>query len=110
MIGKGAEHEEPASLNEVLEILEQRKKDRELTYEQQLAYEHVKKFASGGKAKEEKLKKALKEAGLGDRAVMKVLDIMPKNIMTLKQILAHENRTFDDAELAKILASIKENA
>ena len=97
MIGKGAGKEEQASLNEVLEILEERKKGKELTYEQQLAYDHVKKFASGAKAKEEKLKKALKEAGIGDKAVIKVLDIMPKNIMTLKQILAHENRTFDAA-------------
>ncbi len=110
MIGKGVQGGEQASLNEVLEILEQRKKDKELTYEQQLAYEHVKKFATGTKANTEKLKKSLKEAGLSDKAVLKVLDIMPKNIMTLKQILAHENRTFEDAELVKILASVKENA
>ncbi len=110
MIGKGVEGEQLASLNEVLETLEERKKSRELTYEQQLAYDHVKKFATGTKTKEEKLKKVLKETGMSDKAMVKILDIMPKNIMTLKQILAHENRTFDDAELAKILASVKENA
>ncbi len=111
MIGKETEEETAVSLNEVKKILEDRKKGgKELTYEQQLAYEHAKKFAGLEKAKEEKLKKALGEQGLNDKIIIKVIDIMPKNAMTLRQILMHENKTFEDAEVTKILAVIKENA
>ncbi len=109
MIGKGIEAEEDVSLNEVKSIIEERKKGKELTYEQQLAYDHAKKFTTGEK-KDDKLKKALSELGLGAKTIVKIIDIMPKNALTLKQILVHENKTFDDAEVAKILASIKENA
>ncbi len=108
MIGKGIEGEELASLNEVKEILEDRKKEKELTYEQQLAYDHAKKFAAD--AKQEKLRKALVDQGLSDRAAVKAMDIMPKNAMTLKQILSHENKTFSDEEVNAILAVLKGSA
>jgi DNA-directed RNA polymerase subunit F len=111
MIGKDTESETVVSLNEVKRILEDRKKgDKELTYEQQLAYDHAKKFTEVEKSKEEKIRKALVDLGLSDRTAIKILDILPKNAMTLKQLLVHENRTFDDAEVAKMLAVIKENA
>lgn len=108
MIGKDTESETIVSLNEVKRILDERKKGKELTYEQQLAYEHAKKFAN--EAKEEKLKKALLELGLNEKSATKIIDIMPKSAMTLKQILAHENKTFDDSEVTKILTIIKENS
>ena len=110
MIGKKTENEDATPLNEVRRVLEERKKDGELTYEQQLAYEHAKKFAGLEKAKEEKFKKELVDAGMSPRTAVKVMDIMPKGAMTLRQILAHENRTYTDDEIAKILAVIKEHA
>lgn len=110
MIGKNVDSEELTSLSEVKEVLEQRKKDGELTYEQQLAYEHAKKFASGERSKEEKFKKALVEAGASPKSAIKIMDIMPKNAMTIRQILMHENRAFTDEEVNKMLATVKENA
>ena len=110
MIGKEVKGEEQVSLSKVKEILEERKKGKELTYEQQLAYEHAKKFSTIEGAKEQKLVKALLAAGISEAAAMKVTDIMPKNVFTLRQMLMKENRTFTDEEVNKILALIKEHA
>ncbi len=63
MIGKESKQNGYASLSEVLEILEDRKKERELTYEQQIAMEHAKKFVVA-KVTEQKTKKALEALGI----------------------------------------------
>ncbi len=110
MIGKKTESEEMVSLQDAKEVLEARKKEGELRYEQQLAYDHAAKFAKAEKGAPEKLKKALKEFELSEKALVKVVEIGPKNMMTLKQMLMHENRTFSDEEFSKIMAAIKASA
>ncbi len=108
MIGKNSKHNGHASLNEVLGILESRKKERELTYEQQIALEHATKFASG-KGSEQGTKKALEALGtLSQQTIMMILNIMPKSEMLLKQILAVEKRSFTEEEVKKVLAIVKE--
>ncbi len=94
------------SIEDVINVLEKDK--TELTYEQQLALQHAKKFAAG-KAKNEKMRKELEGMGiLTERSIIKMLEVMPKNLMTLKQILVHERRSFTDEELSKLLAVTKE--
>lgn len=110
MIGKAVESEHIVSLNEAGRILDERKKEKELTYEQQLAFDHASKFPKLDKSTEEKLKKELVAMALTDKAVFKIIDIMPKNILTLKQILTNENRVFSEEELNKILAAVKASA
>ena len=73
MIGKEQSEPEPISVVEAFEILEERKKEGELGYEQQLAYEHAKKFAKLSKEKAEKLEKELIELGLGKGSQRKLL-------------------------------------
>ena len=95
------------SIEDVINVLENDKS--ELTYEQQLALQHAKRFATSSKAKSEKVRKELEGTGiLSGRSVIKILEIMPKNLMTLKQILMNERRTFSDEELTKLLAITKE--
>lgn len=106
MIGKDSKNNGHASLNEVLEILESRKKERELTYEQTIALEHATKFASA-KNSEAKTRKALEETGLlSGHTVLTILNIMPKGEVLLKQILSGEKRTFAEDEVKKILAIV----
>lgn len=108
MIGKESKHVSNASLSEVLEILEKRKKEKELTYEQQIAYEHASKFA-GSKAAEQKVRKALEETGyLSPDTIITLLNIMPKSEMLLKQILASEKKTFADEDIKKILSIVNQ--
>jgi DNA-directed RNA polymerase subunit F len=106
MIGKEQSEPEPVSVVEALEILEERKKEGELGYEQQLAYEHAKKFAKLSKEKAEKLEKELIELGLGKRLAKKIIDIMPMNDLQLKQVLIFEKRSFDDSVIASIIEKI----
>ena len=106
MIGKESKHTGHVSLNEVQEILEARKKERELTYEQQIALEHASKFAAT-KSQEQKAKKALEELGtLSQQTILAILSMMPKSEMLLKQILAGEKKTFTDAEIKKIVSIV----
>jgi DNA-directed RNA polymerase subunit F len=94
------------SIDEVIKVLEDNKS--ELTYEQQLALQHAKKFGTP-KAKNDKLKKELDATGLlSEKSVIKIMEIMPKNMMTLRQIIAQERKTFSDEDVKKLLELIKE--
>ncbi len=106
MIGKNQSEPEPVSAVEALEILEERKKEGELGFEQERAYEDVKKFARLGKEKASKLEKELIELGLSPKLAKKVIDIMPINDLQLKQVLIFEKRSFDDQAIAKILETL----
>ncbi len=106
MIGKESKNTGHVSLNEALEILEARKKERELTYEQQIALEHASKFATS-KSSEQKTRKALEELGtLSQRTVLAILNTMPKSETLLKQILVGEKKAFTDAEIKKIMSIV----
>ncbi len=108
MIGKEVESEQLVTLNEAKEILEERKKTKELNYEQQLAYEHAKKFASGlEKKKEDALREKLVALGVSEKTAIKIIDILPESAILLKQMLVHESSTFSDADAAKMLEAIK---
>ncbi len=109
MIGKGVEDKGFASVDEVYEVLKERKKSaKPLTYEQQIAYEHAEKFKVP-KKQYEKTKKELKETGLlGDTAIENVLSVMPKSAMLLKQILTKEKSSPSDDEVKKILSILNE--
>lgn len=97
------------SIDGVIEILEENK-SADLTYEQQLALQHAQK-RSATKSKSEKLMKELKATGLlSERSIIKILEIMPKNQMTLRQILANERKTFSDEDVNKIFALTKDKA
>ena len=76
MIGKEAGEGESVSLSRVKEILEDRKKGKELTYEQQLAYEHAKKFASLEGAKETKLRKMLQLKSILFKNIKNIGDVV----------------------------------
>ncbi len=95
-----------ASVDDVISILEANK--TELTYEQQLAFQHAQKSAvTDSKAK--KIRKALEEMGnVSERSIVKIIEIMPKNNMTLRQILSSERKSYTDEEVNKILALTKE--
>jgi len=110
MIGKEITGKKVAMIDEVLDILEERKKSGDITYEQQLALEHTKKFAQETQ-KLAKIKKELNEMGtLKDECIAKILEIMPSNVMMLRQVLAGCKNTVDDVTVNKIFAIVKGKA
>ncbi|MEM0106732.1 MAG: hypothetical protein QXD11_00860 [Candidatus Micrarchaeaceae archaeon] len=108
MIGKDIEDKGALSLTEVWEILEKRRKERELTYEQQLALDHAEKFKLS-KQEFDKIHKKLSEInGLDNYLISKIIDIKPKDDILLKQILASEKKELDEKSIADIIKIFKD--
>ncbi len=107
MIGKEQVAKRLASLPEALEILEKRKRGGELGYEQQLAYDYAKKFAKLDSGKASKLRKELEALELSEKTTASVLDIMPIDIMQLKQILATDKKILGEGVPEKIMGIIE---
>ena len=106
MIGKKSELKGDALINDVVEILEERKKRGALTYEQQRTYDHA-KILEIQKKKAEKEKKELEELGiLSAPSIVKILEISPKNVQVLTQLLAKEQRVFTEEEKKKIISIV----
>lgn len=76
MIGKSQSDKRPVPSAEALEVLEGRKDDGELGYEQKLAYEHIKKFSTISTEEAKKMAKELMEYGVGEATAIKIVDII----------------------------------
>ncbi|MGC8649088.1 MAG: hypothetical protein ACP5UN_02630 [Candidatus Micrarchaeia archaeon] len=105
MIGKEIESEDIVSLVEVKEILENRKK-KNLTYEQQLAYDHASKFAAN-KILKNRILKLGEELGIDKKIVIEIVNTKPKNILALKQILSRNSKPLSDEDENKIMGALK---
>ena len=101
--------EEVVPLSKVKEILSKRS-PKDLTYEQKKALDHAKEFI---KLNDNEIKslmeelKALEIRKLKDKQIIKILDILPKNMEQLKVILTETDLTFKTSELEKIMQVVK---
>ncbi len=98
----------PVSMAEAKEILSNREKGKELTYEQKLALEHLKKFT---KLKPEEAKKFIEELSgvlrMSPETMVQILNILPKNPDELRLIFARERFSLKEEEITKILDIVK---
>ncbi len=98
----------PVSMAESKDILSNREKKRELSYEQKLALEHLNKFT---KLKPEEAKKLLEELSsvlrMSQETVVQILNFMPKNPDELRMIFSREKFSLKEDEIKKILEIIK---
>ncbi|MCW1296522.1 MAG: hypothetical protein OH319_02475 [Candidatus Parvarchaeota archaeon] len=97
--------EEVVPLFKVKEILSKRSA-KDLTYEQKKAFEHAKEFVKLDKEEIDRLSEELKALGirkLKDKHIVKIIDILPKNVEQLKVILTETDLTFKSSELSKIM-------
>ncbi|MDE1860977.1 MAG: hypothetical protein KGH72_04660 [Candidatus Micrarchaeota archaeon] len=106
MIGKETQGSRLASIYDVKEILEEKKKSSELGYEQKMAYEYVIKFAKLDKAETKKMMKDLEQFDLKERTVMKIMEVLPVDPNQLKLMLVDEKKNFDDETIKKIMAVV----
>ncbi len=109
MIGKDVTNNGSVSLHDVSEILENRRKEKEPSYEQEIALEHSKKFNSGKSGYDKMIKKLGSIKGLKQSIISKIADIKPANDAILKQILASEKVTLDESTLKEIIGIVKES-
>ena len=96
MIGKSQEGKKPVSSAEAMEILEDRKSQGELGYEQKLAYDHIKKFTTMKVEEVRKIVKELEQYGVTESTAIKIVDIMPIDVIQLKHILTREKKNFEE--------------
>ena len=104
-------NETPLTMHEMKEKLESLKKELKEEFPQRATktFEYINSFAKDKKNIEESLKKlqSLDIARLKPRHIVKVLDIYPDDIETLKAIFTGENITLKQDDLKKILECIK---
>jgi len=109
MAGKKRYDSRLASIPEALDILEDRKKDGELGYEQTLAYEYATKFSRMKQTEAKKMRKELEALGLDERLALKFIEIMPDDASLVKLILAMDKnrQPTGDETVTKILEVVK---
>ena len=107
MAGKEERSAKVATLAEALEILGKREKGGEFGYEQQLTLEYAKKFSKLDADKSLKLKKELEELGISEKIAVSLVNVMPIDLMQLKQILANDKKELDASVAEKAMAEVE---
>jgi DNA-directed RNA polymerase subunit F len=103
MIGEKILEKKPVSLVEVKQLLSERKKAKDLSYEQDITFKYAKKFSKLSLAQAEKLKSELASIqGLNAETAVKIVDILPEKKEIL-QLLIPKDVVVDEAGLKAIL-------
>jgi DNA-directed RNA polymerase subunit F len=92
---------------EAKDILEKKRKDAELKYEQKNALENLKKFT---KIDFERVKVLVEELGklnLRERQIIAIANFLPQDTDDLKVVLQKEYSNFKEDEITKILEAVK---
>ncbi|MEI8364291.1 MAG: hypothetical protein WCF78_02445 [archaeon] len=101
-----SEYIEDISVSEVKKLLTAKGKDKELNYEQKIAFEHSKLFSKLTPANAEKLKASLIEKyQMENELANKIADILP-NKVELDLILEKEE-TYNDEQKEEIIALVE---
>jgi len=102
--------EKPVSLPEVAAVMKEKEEiyvgaGGELLYEQKRALEHAAKFAKIGEkdAKEMAGKLSTLEITINADRIVKIIDLMPKNVDDIRAIFAKERFKYTEEEIKKII-------
>jgi DNA-directed RNA polymerase subunit F len=111
MIGKEVKEQRPVTLAEVLEVMESRKTDGELGFEQQATYDYLKARKILDKKKALGMLKELSGIEkITPEIAIKIIDILPRSEAQLSIIVAKERHAFSKAEMAEILKIVEKHA
>ena len=103
MIGEKIIEKRPVNLADVKQLLTDRKKEKDLSYEQDLTLKYAKKFSKLSLAQAEKLAAELKGIeGLSGETIVKIVDILPDRKERL-QLLVPKETVLDEASMQKII-------
>ncbi|HIH61144.1 MAG TPA: DNA-directed RNA polymerase subunit F [Methanobacteriales archaeon] len=108
MIGKKIIKTEPVPMAEVKVILEKFAEKHELTYEQNLALEHVSKFSKIDYEKAQKLTEELMELpNIKKKHAVLLTDLMPEDLADVRLIFAKERIPIKNEDFENILKIIE---
>jgi len=102
MIGKKVVDTDPITIAEVKVMLEELSEHYELTYEQNLALDHVTKFSKIDEESAKKIVEELAETYKKTQAI-KIADVMPEDMADLRLLFAKERGTYKQEDLEKVL-------
>ncbi len=99
----------PVTVSEAKEMLEKRKEQSDLEYEQKQALDHAEKFAKqDAKAAQKLVAEVIKtNEKITEELAVKLVDIRPKKLDTLKTILIKDRVELNEEELNAILALLQ---
>lgn len=98
-----------AELGDDLTKLE--KEEKELNFRSNKAKAYIKAFIKTTKKQSEELNKKIQELSiprLKERQIVKIIDLLPKDLDDLKMIFVGETTTVSDENMKKILDVVKE--
>jgi len=104
-------NEVPITMAELKERLEDiKKRDKELNAKAQKTHNYLTKFVDIKVNEANKLKESIIKLNiprLKDRHIVKIIDLMPKDLESLKLIFSTENITIKQEDIQKILNELK---
>jgi DNA-directed RNA polymerase subunit F len=96
----------PVSVSQAKEILTTRKEQGELGYEQSQAVDSSGRFAIIDSDKTRKIIDAIKNDKISEELAVKIADIRPDNVATLKAILVKDRIELSDEEASVIIKEL----
>ncbi|MCD6522246.1 MAG: DNA-directed RNA polymerase subunit F [Candidatus Diapherotrites archaeon] len=107
MIGKEVIDEREITLSEAKALLQKRKREAELSYEQKLAYEHVSEFGKLAPTKAAELVEELKKIGkIDEHIAVMIVDNMPMDKDDLRVIMEKKRYKLSDDDIKKVLSLV----
>ncbi|MCX8190187.1 MAG: RNA polymerase Rpb4 family protein [Candidatus Diapherotrites archaeon] len=107
MIGEQLISREPVTLSKAKNLLEKRKLDSELSYEQEEALKYAKIFSKVTKKQRDKIMEELNKLGkIRPELAVKIVDILPQDIEILR-LLPDKKDELKDEDLEAVLQIIK---
>ena len=110
MIGKKVIDTEAISSARVKQILEDFSQDNELNYEQNLTLNHLERFKKFSADDTDEIMEKLQEEhpNLRTRAIVHIVDLVPKDLADLRLIFAKEPYQPDKEEMEQILEILEQ--
>jgi len=99
-------NEKPLNMAELKEIIAKLEKSKELSYRGEKTREYLANFVTLSKKEASELSKKIEELNiprLKDRHITKIVDILPKDIDSLRAVLSGETLTIKEEDLKRIL-------
>jgi len=96
---------------EVRKALEKKEKEKELSYEQKNALEHLRKFAKISEKQANEMTQELEKIErLRDRHIVSIINHMPQDLEDLRVLFANETVSISDEDRKKIISIVKKFA
>ena len=103
-------NKKPTHSSKIIENLNSKLEERELTYREEKVLEYLKKFNKLSSSNFEKALQELKDlniARIEEAQLIKILEIMPKNGTELRSIISHGGVIVVDETVEQILSILK---